>query len=348
MTSSFLSSSVALTFALVALSGTSACSSDKAEETPSSGTGGSGGSPSAPSGGTGTGGTSPVPGGTDLVGSFKVTLKSPTPTRVGYTEVLGSVYERVYPQDTIWDVTRSEGGCTLSEPRIPFCDPACSGGAICVEGDECVTTPAKKSLGTVTVRGVRTAAGGSEFALTAVGGTYQPGGDVGTLPFPSFDPGAPVSVSTSGGDFAAFTLEAPGIEPLEVSTPEPVRVAPDEAVALAWNAPSQPGTSKIQITLEISHHGGVKGEVTCDAADTGSFSIPGSLVADLISLGVAGFPTIGIVRLASDETTISAGRVELLLVSAVEKSVEIPGLVSCNDASMCPDGQECTAARKCE
>jgi hypothetical protein len=68
----------------------------------------------------------------------------------------------------------------------------------------------------------------------------------------------------------------------------------------------------------------------------------------LISLGVAGFPTIGIVRLASDETTISAGRVDLLVVSAVEKAVQIPGLISCNDPMDCPDDQTCTAARKCE
>lgn len=340
---------------LVAAFGIAACSSDtdsdpSPEATGGTATGGTSSTGGTAQGGTptGTGGAPSNPTGNDLIGSFKVTLKAPTPTRVGYTEVLGSVYERPYPEDTIWDVTRTEGLCTLTEPRVPFCDPVCTGGQICVEGGGCEPTPSKKSVGSVTVRGMHTASGANEFMLTAVGGTYQPASDVGTLPYPGFDAGAPVTVSTSGGDFAPFTLEAPGIEPLEVTTAEPVRVAPNEPVPLAWDAPADPTTSKIEIKLEISHHGGVKGEITCNVPDSGSFTIPGSLVADLIALGVAGFPTIGIVRLSTDEAAVSAGRVELLLVSAVEKGVSIPGLVSCNDVSECEPGQECTQARKCE
>jgi hypothetical protein len=88
--------------------------------------------------------------------------------------------------------------------------------------------------------------------------------------------------------------------------------------------------------------------ITCDVPDSGSLTIPAPLVTDLIALGVAGFPTVNLTRLDSDATTISVGRVELLVSSSVSKSVEIPGLISCSEQLPCPDDMTCTIERKCE
>lgn len=335
-----------------------ACSSDEASPEPSPATGGSGtGGGSTATGGAGnntsTGGASGgssggnAPSSDEVVGNFRITLKDPTASRDGFTEVIGFVYERPYPQELVWEETQSAGDCQLLEPSVPFCDPACTGGGVCVEGGECVTPPAKKSLGEATVRGVRTAAGATEFTMKAVAGNYQPGSDTGTLPYPAFAAGDTLSVSTTGGDFAPLTLESTGIAPLVVTTESPVPVETGKAVSLAWEAGSNPA-AKVEIKLEISHHGGVKGMVTCEVADTGSTQIPEALVTELIALGVAGYPTVSLTRVTSDQTSISAGRVELLVMSQTSLPVEIPGLTSCSEEEPCPDGQECTAARKCD
>jgi hypothetical protein len=319
-----------------------ACSSDESD--PQRSTGGSSG------GGAASGGqpsSSGGPSNVETVGSFKITLKAPTSSNIGYTEVLGGVYAWAYPEDTVWTLAESQGGCDLLTPSVPFCDPACTGGAVCVEGGECVASPAKKSVGTVTVRGVATASGETEFTLTEVRGNYQNGPSLGTLPYPPFSAGDIVSVTASGGDLPGFTLEAHGIEPLELTTPEPVPVKPEEPVELAWTPPSS-NTSRVEVKLEISHHGGIKGMITCEVPDSGSLTIPAPLVTELIALGVAGFPTVSLTRVDSDETTLDVGRVELLVVSSSSKPVEIPGLISCGEEMPCPDDMTCTIARKCE
>jgi hypothetical protein len=361
-----LRSSVAAAFLATLSAGllSPACSSDEASPEPSPSTGGSGastggastggtGGGAAPTGGSGnatsTGGTGggAAPSTDEVVGNFRITIKEPTASRDGFTEVIGFVYERPYPEELVWEETHSAGDCQLLEPNVPFCDPACTGGDVCVEGGVCVDPPTKKALGEVTVRGVRTAGGATEFTMKAVAGNYQPGSDTGTLPYAAFEPGDPLSVSTTGGDFAPINLESTGIAPLVVTTEAPVPVESEKAVSLAWEAGANPA-SKIEIKLEISHHGGVKGMVTCVVPDTGSTEIPALLVTELIALGVAGYPTVSLTRVTRDQASISAGVVELLVMSQSALAVQIPGLVSCSETEPCPDGQECTAARKCD
>ena len=350
------------TLTALSLAVLTACSSDESSPDPAPATGGSGGNSGGTPGATGgtpaaTGGAGNAPTGgmgsgnapstDEVVGNFRITLKDPTASRDGFTEVIGFVYERPYPQELVWEETQSAGDCALFEPSVPFCDPACTGGAVCVESGDCVTPPPKKALGEVTVRGVRTTAGATEFTMKAVAGNYQPGSDTGTLPYAAFAPGDALSVSTTGGDFAPFTLEATGIEPLVVTTGAPVPVESGKPVSLAWQAGENPA-SKIEIKLEISHHGGVKGMVTCEVADTGSTEIPEPLVTELIALGVAGYPTVSLTRVTSDRASISAGSVELLVMSQSALPVQIPGLISCSEEEPCPEGQECTPARKCD
>jgi len=337
-----------------------ACSSDDSSPEPSPATGGGTSTGGSSTGGTSAGastggsGNAPSTGGSgggassgEPLGSFRITLKNPTSTRDGFTEVIGAVYERPYPQDMVWEETQRAGDCVLLEPSVPFCDPACTGGSVCVEGGECVALPPKKNLGEATVRGVRTASGATEFTMKAVAGNYQPGTDVGTLPFPAFGAGDDLSVSTSGGDFAPITLETTGIEPLVVTTEAPVPVESGKSVALAWEAGANPA-GKIEIKLEISHHGGVKGMVTCVADDDGSLEIAEPLVTELIALGVAGYPTVSLTRVTSGSANVSAGRIDLLVMSQTALPVEIPGLISCSEEEPCPDGRECTVERTCD
>jgi hypothetical protein len=102
------------------------------------------------------------------------------------------------------------------------------------------------------------------------------------------------------------------------------------------------------VSIDISHHGGIKGIIECDAEDTGSLELSAALLTELLNLGVAGFPTIHISRRFVGSTTIAPGRVELAVVSDVLIPVEIPGLTSCNDDSSCPNGQTCQADETCK
>jgi Cys-rich repeat protein len=120
-----------------------------------------------------------------------------------------------------------------------------------------------------------------------------------------------------------------------------------QAMALSWTPQGSAGKSRIQVKVEISHHGGAKGAINCDVEDTGSLSVAASLVTGLINLGVAGFPTVTLNRVSTGSTDITPGRVDLLVVQTVQRFLTIPGVVSCNTNADCPTGQTCTTTKLC-
>ena len=119
----------------------------------------------------------------------------------------------------------------------------------------------------------------------------------------------------------------------------PIAVKSGSTVPLAWMPPTDASASRIEIKLDISHHGGKKGEITCDVPDTGSFALPEPLVSKLVALGVAAQPTIGLKRVASAQASGQPG-VRLVIVSPVERAVDT-GFASCVDGQACPDGTTC-------
>jgi hypothetical protein len=235
----------------------------------------------------------------------------------------------------------------LLRPRVPFCNTPCGGSAVCVENDTCRAYPKAQSVGTVLVKGIRTTAGASEFSMTAVANNYQPAADL-TLPYPPFDEGAAISVTSSGGAYAPFTVSAKGIRPLELLTTGTVIVTSNQPIAVMWNPPGISGLAKIHFKLDISHHGGSKGEIDCDTEDTGSLVVPASLVTQLVGLGVAGFPSFLITRTSVGSTAIAPGRVDLTVFSDVERVVQVPGYVDCTEDSACPTGQTCQPDLVCK
>jgi hypothetical protein len=73
------------------------------------------------------------------------------------------------------------------------------------------------------------------------------------------------------------------------------------------------------------------------------------MVDRLLELGVAGFPTIILTRVASG-SAVSGGpeNVDFIVQQYVERAVEIDGLVSCNDSKLCPEGQTCQSDLTCK
>lgn len=286
-----------------------------------------------------------------LVGQFQISLVAPQPATAnaeataGHTAVVGKVYDGPTPSLVVWEESAQAGACRLLTPRVPFCATACGVAAACVADDRCQSYPSARSVGVVAVAGVRTSSGASAFTMEPVANAYQPAADL-TLPYPAFDEGAPLRLQTSGGAFAPFALESVGVSPL-VLTDHALVLRQGQPLALSWNPPGPQGGAGVHVTLDISHHGGTKGKLECETADTGSLELPSTLVTELLSLGVAGFPTIVVRREARGTATIAAGRVDLLVFSEVEQAVEVPGLTSCTDNEQCPPGESCQPDLSC-
>lgn len=307
--------------------------------------------------GLGCSGTPPGTGNVDmdgsqgdskvLAGAFQVSLVAPVPASMtpGYTAVVGKVYDGPSPSLIIWTQTRQEGVCKLLKPSVPFCNTPCTGGAVCVAADKCQKYPSGQDVGAVKVSGLKTADGAMEFTMTAIAKNYQPPAGV-SLPYPAFTEGAAIKFDAAGGPYAPFSLQTTGISPLTLQNGT-IALAMNQAVALSWNAPTKAG-AKVHVKLDISHHGGSKGMIECDADDSGALTLPAALITELLSLGAAGFPTIIVTRTSTGSAVIAPGRVDLVVSSEVEKEVVVPGVTSCNDSKDCPMGQTCQADLTCK
>jgi hypothetical protein len=317
----------------------------------SSGSGGqtaTGGSSSTGGGATANGGSSGAGGGGNsdaLIGSFLVTL-TPANDSLGTpasTQVVGKVSDGPSPEAIVWEASQTSGSCRLMKPRVPFCDPSC-GSDVCVADDVCHPYPTAKSVGTVTVTGIENGSG-TEFSMDAIAGNYQPVGVA--IQYPGFDASSTIKVTTSGGDFAPLVMEAKGIAPLVLAAGT-LALESSKPLSISWDAATAGATSKVHVKLDISHHGGTKGMIECDAEDSGSVVIAAELVTKLLALGVAGFPTIVVTRGTSGSAQTPSGKVALDVTSPVERAVTVPGLVSCSGDEDCPGGKKCQSDLSCK
>ena len=261
------------------------------------------------------------------------------------TVQIGKIYDGPSPAQIVWEDGEASGACRLRTPRVPFCSTPCGGSAVCVEDDTCAPYPKAGSAGPVTVSGVALAGGADTFTMDAIANNYQPPAYAALL-YPGFAEGDTIRLAADGDVFGAFAVHARGIDPLSL-TSEDVALAADTAVTLTWTPAAAPALASVHVKLDISHHGGTRGMIECEGPDSGALELPGSLISQLLDLGVAGFPSIIVTRRSVGYTTIAEGRIDLVLSSRVERAVEIAGLTSCNGDSDCPDGQTCQADLTC-
>jgi hypothetical protein len=305
-----------------------------------------GGAPAAGSGGSGTGagGLSP----TKLVGTFNLRLvpgieaSGTAAASAAQSAFIGSVADGPTPTAMAWLVDQEANGCTLYVPKSPFCDPGCGSSAVCVSDDTCVERPTSQTVGTIRLTGV----GSSEVVMTPIAGNYQPKGGT-ALAFPPCMEGAEVKLAADGGTFTPFTLSAKCIAELDFKGP--IKIVKGSALKLTWKAPGQAALARIQVRLDISHHGGARGKIECDVADSGSLEMPAVMVDKLVDLGVAGFPTVVVTRIASGGVASGEPKQVVLNVQeSVEREVQIDGLVSCADSTDCPAPKTCQSDLTCK
>lgn len=293
------------------------------------GGGGAGAADSTDSGASGAGASADA-GGTgsptsELVGSFLVKLVAQKDDTPAHASFLGKLFDAP-PLPLVPLVLDSEvGDCRLLVPEVPFCDPPCMASA-CTADDVCTPFPTPQSAGTVLVHGL----GDEPLELEPVGSsfTYMPA----SLPYPPCDAGEPIRVEAD-----AFELESACIAPIVLPDDEIV-VRSGQSAMISWTA-GEVATARVRIVLDIAHHGGQKGEISCDVPDTGTFQIPEELVTKLVSLGVAGFPTVVVSRVTSDAAE-NLPAVTLTVSAEVERVVDT-GNVSCLTDDDCPDRMSC-------
>ncbi len=280
-----------------------------------------------------------------LVGSFLLQLAEPTPPEDGSTSLFGKIHDGPSPELIVWELAATEGECSLVTPRVPFCTLSCGNDAACVEDETCAPYPESLEAGDIAVDGVGTMDGATMFTMTPVAENYQP--PAGTLlAYPGVVEGAAITLSAAGGAVEAFELDAPGVAPLLLDNDD-IMLDPELDLVLGWAPAAEPTASRVHVELDVSHHGGTKGKIECEIDDAGELTIASTLVASLLELGVAGFPSIVVRRESTGWTNVAVGRIDLVVSSHVERIVSIEGLTSCSSDDDCPDGQTCQTDLTC-
>lgn len=267
------------------------------------------------------------------IGTMTVSVVPKTSTGGGYSEFNGGIYDSVDPRN-VWTEKTKEGDCRLITGPKSMCAPACTSGQVCsLTTKQCVAEPEPQDAGTVSVAGL-SAAFSAEYRA---GVYYKPI----TGAFPPAAAGADVTMSAAGAKVPAFSITASGIDPLQVPEGD-ITLDTSKPLTITWTPPTKAGTSHVVVSLDLAHHGNVAAKLVCDVADTGSTTIPVSLLTALAAEGVAGFPSVAIVRRALNSATVGSGCVEFGVSSSLERPLVLPGVMSC----MCPNDtcEPCAAA----
>jgi hypothetical protein len=310
-----------------ALAGLAACSSN--DDSP-------GGAGTAGSSAAGSSGNA-VPDA--VVGTFQVqALVDEMDPTAGTTKVVGQVGDAPVPSNVVWTTTKTDGPCVLETPAAPFCEVGC-GADVCVGENLCAAYPTGHSVGAVTLTGVSLTDGSSSLMLKEFAKAYQaPAGT--SFVYPPFRAGDAIELRAAGGDYAAFKLAAKGVDPITFTSTD-FELDEGKAFEITWDAATNPKASEIYVKIDISHHGGIRGMIECHSDDTGSLTISGATMTELIQLGVAGYPSVVLVRQSIDTAPIAPGLVRLEVSSRAERSLTVKGVESCTVDEDCMNGKTC-------
>lgn len=284
-----------------------------------------------------------------LVGTFQLlhTIGDGT-AGSGTASLFGKVFDGPTPAAIVWETASDEGECQLMTPRVPFCATPCGGSAVCVENDVCQRYPTSKSVGVVHMGFVRDASGlTTEFDMSPIVNGYQPPAGT-TLGMPPFSDGSPIGLEAAGSaSVIPFRMVSVGVAAFSLLGNAP-SVERNQPLTLRWT-PGAPSTAaRIKVKLDISHHGGTRGEIRCDTADDGALTLSSTMVTRLLDLGVSGYPTVIVRRERVGSALIVQGRVDLVVGSEQEQAIVIPGLTSCTDNAQCTPPQTCQTDLRCQ
>jgi hypothetical protein len=160
---------------------------------------------------------------------------------------------------------------------------------------------------------------------------------------PPFAASALVQLSATGfEDIEPFRLFGRGSKPLTES-PDWV-LQEGQPLELEW--PTGTEATTIGIELTIDQHGTSPLSLICELPDTGSGTVPGELVKQMITSGVSGFPNGRIQRRSLDHVDSQLGCIELGVGSTLSARVRVAGFTPCKSNDDCPSGTTCDLAQE--
>ncbi len=263
-------------------------------------------------------------------GGFELTSSS---GRDSYATVSGMVSDGVVPI-TVLTALGSAEDCQLLRRENLFCDPACNPDQTCDFDGTCIPYPTTQELGTATMTGL---------LVPVVMEPVEPGFKYfnTSLPFPAFEAGSVITLTTTGGLYAPLELHGVGVEPLVIPEGDMI-LQRDTPIAIRWTAPAGPVRSELYARITVDQHGVTPVQIACVTADDGELDVPAELVTQLIDLGVTGFPNGVVHRRTVDSAPVGDGGCAELVVNAPQElSIRVDGFVPCDDPSDCPDDQTC-------
>ncbi len=257
-----------------------------------------------------------------------------------YAYVTGSALDQVVPAN-VYQAVASEGECSLLQRDNPFCDPPCDAAETCGFDGQCIPYPQSQDLGVVTVRGLLQPV---SMSATAPGWVYY---DT-TLPNPPWEPGARLTLETSGGAFSPVTLH--GVAPQAFSAPSlEWEIVGGEPLVVRWDPPEGEVDSRVRITLNVDLHGVTPALMECWFEDDGEGEVPADLLQQFLDRGTTGFPEGSFARLSADHAALGEGCLDFRASVQLVPLLSVDGYTPCRRDEDCPDGQECNEElERCE
>jgi len=161
------------------------------------------------------------------------------------------------------------------------------------------------------------------------------------VPFPLFEVNSEILLEVAGDTYEGFSLRGVGVETLVV---ENRYWTMEDGVDLPIDWTPVSGAGEIYMTINVDQHGNSPVTMYCRVEDTGSFSVPGSLISILLDYGVSGFATANLFRRTVDSVNVGPGCVELRVFSHIRGMLQVAGHTACFGDSDCPEGQKCSMA----
>ncbi|MBT3219868.1 MAG: hypothetical protein HN348_12330 [Proteobacteria bacterium] len=264
----------------------------------------------------------------DKVGSFWAQHEQ------DYSVVSGEVRDGTVPS-TILELMVEDGDCRLMRSNNPFCDPTCQPDEACDFDGSCIPYPVTIDVGTVKVDGLN-----KDVAMSPPGNGLPSVYYDTQMPHPGFEPGADVRLVAAGNEIDGFTLYGEGVAPIVIPD-EPWLVSEGKDMLVTWTPDKAVKQARIFLRFNIDQHGSTPVSVWCDIADTGSYSVPSSVMDALIAYGVTGFPNGNIYRRSVDSVETSAGCVEFEVSSRITGTLNVEGHIPCDGPEDCPKGMIC-------
>lgn len=273
-------------------------------------------------------------------------------TRIGFIEishtshddalVTAQVEDAVFPTAELTPI-EEKNGCHMMRKENPFCNPTCESGFTCNLESECVPYPVRIEVGTIEITG------------TTVTHTMEPQTAYywdGDAELPLFDVGALIKGTVEGSKkLGGFELHGFGVAQVELTDgqiwdPKPPELpytwtlVKDTPFQFDW-IPSKEDEGDMYITLAIDEHGATPVTLYCEVEDTGSLTVPASMVNELIARGVSGFPAAYVYRRSMDHIDTELGCVEMEVSVQHEPFLVVEGHTPCFSDGDCPKGQHC-------